>query len=148
PQTQLHTVDVIVSGTHEPDTSHYALLRAFTDTLTLQGVTDELDAHRYRTHEFGDSVWIERRACVVRDARMRPVDPRERERCPAPGIGLADSHRKDSAMPAVPSSRPNRAGPTLRNVRTVSDELAPVAHSPDKETSHDTRNHPADHPHP
>jgi S-adenosylmethionine:tRNA ribosyltransferase-isomerase len=148
PQTQLRAVDVIVSGTHEPDTSHYALLRAFTDTLTLQGVTDELEAHRYRTHEFGDSVWIERRACVVQGARTSPLDPRERERCPTLGIGLADSHRKDSAMPAVPSSRPHRAGPTLRKVPTVSDELTPVAPSPDKETSHDTRNHPADHPDP
>ena len=81
PQTQLHVVDVIVSGTHEPDTSHYALLRAFTDTLTLQGVSEELEAHRYRTHEFGDSVWIERRACVMRGTRVHPVDPRERERC-------------------------------------------------------------------
>lgn len=81
PQTKLRVADVIVSGTHEPETSHYALLRAFTDTLTLLGATQELEAHRYRTHEFGDSVWIERRACVVRGMRAHPVDPRERERC-------------------------------------------------------------------
>lgn len=69
PNSSLRIVDVIVSGTHEPDTSHYALLRAFTDTLTLQCASEELDAHRYRTHEFGDSVWIERRACALRDKR-------------------------------------------------------------------------------
>lgn len=81
PQTKLRVADVIVSGTHEPDTSHYALLRAFTDTLTLLGASGELEAHGYRTHEFGDSVWIERRACVLRGMREQPVDPRERERC-------------------------------------------------------------------
>jgi S-adenosylmethionine:tRNA ribosyltransferase-isomerase len=81
PQTKLRVADVIVSGTHEPDTSHYSLLRAFTDTLTLLGASEELEAHRYRTHEFGDSVWIERRACVLRDGQKRPVDARERERC-------------------------------------------------------------------
>ena len=148
PQTQLHPVDVIVSGTHEPDTSHYALLRAFTDTLTLQGVTDELEVHRYRTHEFGDSVWIERRACVVRGTWTRPVDPRERERCRALGIGLADPHRKDSAMAELPSTRPNGAGATLRSVLTLSGGAVPVAPSPDRETSHDTRNQSADHPDP
>lgn len=66
PQTRLRVVDVIVSGTHEPDSSHYALLRAFTDTLTLRCATEELEAHRYRTHEFGDSVWIERRVTRTR----------------------------------------------------------------------------------
>ncbi|RFU46623.1 S-adenosylmethionine:tRNA ribosyltransferase-isomerase [Paraburkholderia sp. DHOC27] len=71
PGSILRVVDVIVSGTHEPDTSHYALLRAFTDTLTLQRASDELDAHRYRTHEFGDSVWIERRACAGRERHAK-----------------------------------------------------------------------------
>jgi S-adenosylmethionine:tRNA ribosyltransferase-isomerase len=80
PQTKLRVADVIVSGTHEPDTSHYTLLRAFTDTLTLLCASEELEAHRYRTHEFGDSVWIERRACVLRDGQNRPVDARARER--------------------------------------------------------------------
>lgn len=61
--TRLHVVDVIVSGTHEPDSSHYALLRAFTDRSTLARATDALETHGYRTHEFGDSVWIERCAC-------------------------------------------------------------------------------------
>jgi S-adenosylmethionine:tRNA ribosyltransferase-isomerase len=69
PQTSLRVADVLVSGTHEPGTSHYALLRAFTDTLTLQCASDELEAHRYRTHEFGDSVWIERRVCALREKR-------------------------------------------------------------------------------
>jgi S-adenosylmethionine:tRNA ribosyltransferase-isomerase len=50
-----------VSGAHEPGSSHYELLRAFADRATLARVTTALEARQYRTHEFGDSVWIERR---------------------------------------------------------------------------------------
>jgi S-adenosylmethionine:tRNA ribosyltransferase-isomerase len=60
--TRLRVVDAILSGTHEPGTSHYELLRAFTDDTTLDRANDELNAHNYRTHEFGDSVLIERAA--------------------------------------------------------------------------------------
>jgi S-adenosylmethionine:tRNA ribosyltransferase-isomerase len=59
---RLHVVNAILSGTHEPGTSHYDLLRAFIDDTTLRRVDHELDAHGYRTHEFGDSVYIERKA--------------------------------------------------------------------------------------
>jgi S-adenosylmethionine:tRNA ribosyltransferase-isomerase len=58
--TRLRIVDALLSGTHEPGTSHYELLRAFVDDATLGRATEELDAHGYRTHEFGDSVLIER----------------------------------------------------------------------------------------
>jgi S-adenosylmethionine:tRNA ribosyltransferase-isomerase len=61
PDTRLRIVDVIVSGAHEPGSSHYELLRAFADRATLARVTTALEARHYRTHEFGDSVWIERR---------------------------------------------------------------------------------------
>ncbi len=57
--SQLRVVDAILSGTHEPGTSHYELLRAFLDDATLLRTTAELDAGGYRTHEFGDSVFIE-----------------------------------------------------------------------------------------
>jgi S-adenosylmethionine:tRNA ribosyltransferase-isomerase len=53
-------VDAILSGTHEAGTSHYELLRAFLDDETLRRTTAELDARGYLTHEFGDSVLIER----------------------------------------------------------------------------------------
>ena len=58
PSTHLRVVDAILSGTHAPGTSHYELLRAFLEDSTLQHATEELDAHGYRTHEFGDSVLI------------------------------------------------------------------------------------------
>jgi S-adenosylmethionine:tRNA ribosyltransferase-isomerase len=58
--TVLRVVDAIFSGTHEPGTSHYDLLRAFADDATLERASQELEARNYRTHEFGDSVFIER----------------------------------------------------------------------------------------
>jgi S-adenosylmethionine:tRNA ribosyltransferase-isomerase len=61
--TRLRIVDAIVSGTHEPGTSHYELLRAFACDAALQVASATLERHAYRTHEFGDSVLIERRAC-------------------------------------------------------------------------------------
>ena len=59
-ESRLRVVDAILSGTHEAGTSHYELLRAFTDDETLRRTTAELDARGYLTHEFGDSVLIER----------------------------------------------------------------------------------------
>jgi S-adenosylmethionine:tRNA ribosyltransferase-isomerase len=57
--TELRVVTAILSGTHEPGTSHYELLHAFASDRTLQRMDEELNAHRYRTHEFGDSVFLE-----------------------------------------------------------------------------------------
>lgn len=59
--TDLRVVDALLSGTHEPQESHYQLLRAFQDDTTLARASAALEAHGYRTHEFGDSVLIERR---------------------------------------------------------------------------------------
>ncbi|MCI0720673.1 MAG: S-adenosylmethionine:tRNA ribosyltransferase-isomerase [Acidobacteria bacterium] len=60
--SRLRIVDAVLSGIHEPGTSHYDLLRAFTDNTTLRRVDQELNALDYRTHEFGDSVFIEWKA--------------------------------------------------------------------------------------
>jgi S-adenosylmethionine:tRNA ribosyltransferase-isomerase len=60
PHTWLRVVDALVSGTHEPGSSHHALLHAFTDALTLRRLGEALERHGYRTHEFGDSVLLER----------------------------------------------------------------------------------------
>ena len=70
--TPLRVVDAIVSGTHEPGTSHYELLRAFVDDATLRRAADELDARDYRTHEFGDSIFIERHLRCA--ARAKPAE--------------------------------------------------------------------------
>jgi S-adenosylmethionine:tRNA ribosyltransferase-isomerase len=59
-RTPLRVVDAIFSGVHELGTSHYELLRAFVDDSTLARIDEALNAHGYRTHEFGDSIFIER----------------------------------------------------------------------------------------
>jgi len=56
--TRLRVVDAILSGTHERGTSHYELLRAFADDPTLDRMNGELERAGYRTHEFGDSVFV------------------------------------------------------------------------------------------
>jgi S-adenosylmethionine:tRNA ribosyltransferase-isomerase len=59
--TPLRVVDAILSGVHEPATSHYQLLRAFADEETLRRADALMNTLGYRTHEFGDSVLIARR---------------------------------------------------------------------------------------
>ena len=46
--TRLRVVDAILTGVHERGTSHYELLRAFADDLTLLAADEELAAHGYR----------------------------------------------------------------------------------------------------
>jgi S-adenosylmethionine:tRNA ribosyltransferase-isomerase len=58
--TSLRVVDAVLSGTHEPGTSHYNLLAAFVDEQILCKMDDVLQHDGYRTHEFGDSVFIEK----------------------------------------------------------------------------------------
>jgi S-adenosylmethionine:tRNA ribosyltransferase-isomerase len=58
PGTRLRLVDAILTGVHERGTSHYELLRAFADDLTLTAADAALAAHGYRPHEFGDSVLV------------------------------------------------------------------------------------------
>jgi S-adenosylmethionine:tRNA ribosyltransferase-isomerase len=71
--TRLALVDAIVSGTHEPGSSHHALLAAFVAPATLARIDDALEAGGYRTHEFGDSVLIARTmaACPFAEATAR-----------------------------------------------------------------------------
>jgi S-adenosylmethionine:tRNA ribosyltransferase-isomerase len=60
PRTRLRVVDAVFSGVHVPGTSHYELLRAFVDAVTLARMDEALSTHDYCTHEFGDSIFIER----------------------------------------------------------------------------------------
>ena len=57
--SRLAAVDAVLTGTHEPGTSHYELLRAFAADRVLESAARELETHAYRTHEFGDSVLVE-----------------------------------------------------------------------------------------
>jgi S-adenosylmethionine:tRNA ribosyltransferase-isomerase len=73
PATQLQVVDAIISGTHEPGTSHYELLRAFAGDAVLRQAAEELERAGYLTHEFGDSVLIEANSPVL--SRLEPAKP-------------------------------------------------------------------------
>ncbi|HVZ42690.1 MAG TPA: S-adenosylmethionine:tRNA ribosyltransferase-isomerase [Ramlibacter sp.] len=88
PATALRVVDAIVSGTHEPGTSHYDLMRAFASDDVLERAAGELESQGYLTHEFGDSVLLERAALDARQARVTPdagqCGDRRAHECPAP----------------------------------------------------------------
>jgi S-adenosylmethionine:tRNA ribosyltransferase-isomerase len=58
PHSRLHVVDAIVSGTHEPGSSHHALLQAFAPAATLARMDQALQHGGYRSHEYGDSVLL------------------------------------------------------------------------------------------
>ena len=73
-------MDAVLSGTHEPGTSHYELLRTFADDATLRRADDELERRGYLMHEFGDPVLVERAAGR---AREKGSSPREVLRCSA-----------------------------------------------------------------
>ncbi len=51
-------VDAVLSGMHEPGTSHFELLSAFAPARALLDAAREAEARRYLGHEFGD-------ACLV-----------------------------------------------------------------------------------
>lgn len=73
PATRLSIVDALISGTHERGTSHYELLRAFVSEETLEHMEKQLDLQGYRTHEFGDSILVEKAA---HPAKYRGGNPR------------------------------------------------------------------------
>jgi len=62
PSTRLSLVDALLTGTHEPATSHFELLRAFVPDETLARAHRAMAARGYRTHEFGDSMLLFRPA--------------------------------------------------------------------------------------
>ena len=61
PETPLRVIDTVLTGMHEPGESHFELLRAFAADPVLRSAHRTATERRYRTHEFGDSLLIERR---------------------------------------------------------------------------------------
>jgi S-adenosylmethionine:tRNA ribosyltransferase-isomerase len=93
PATRLRVVDAIVSGTHEPGSSHYELLRAFAGADVLDAISATLDEHGYTTHEFGDSLLLARQhpapACAASRPEWAVTAQDERfSTAPATGTGL------------------------------------------------------------
>lgn len=60
----LRVVDALLSGTHEAGTSHHDLIGAFLPPAILARLDAALAGRGYRTHEFGDSVFLEKAAGV------------------------------------------------------------------------------------
>ncbi len=81
-------VDAILSGAHEPGSSHYDLLRAFASDVVLERMTRELEKGGYRSHEFGDSVLIEAQLGYPAPATITPCPMRI---SPARTLSLANS---------------------------------------------------------
>ena len=72
-RTGLRVVDAILTGVHEPNTSHFQLLRAFADEATLVRALQTMEALGYRSHEFGDSMLLERQAPLAGCRRQGTV---------------------------------------------------------------------------
>jgi S-adenosylmethionine:tRNA ribosyltransferase-isomerase len=45
---------------HQPGESHFELLEAFANDAVLAKISEAFNKHSYRSHEFGDSLLIER----------------------------------------------------------------------------------------
>jgi S-adenosylmethionine:tRNA ribosyltransferase-isomerase len=89
-RSRLRVVDAILSGTHEPGSSHYQLLQAFALESDLRRADAELEARGYRTHEFGDSVLVERSlAKITASYRRKPVSRGDSKHSVSPGCRLS-----------------------------------------------------------
>ena len=64
PDSDLRIVDAVLTGMHEPGESHHELLGAFADAPLLRRIHRAAEEGHYRSHEFGDSLMIERRAAA------------------------------------------------------------------------------------
>ncbi|MBV9102596.1 MAG: S-adenosylmethionine:tRNA ribosyltransferase-isomerase, partial [Candidatus Eremiobacteraeota bacterium] len=54
PERGVRAFDGILTGLHEPEASHLAMLEAFLPAEDLAVAYDEALQHRYLWHEFGD----------------------------------------------------------------------------------------------
>lgn len=105
PGTRLRVVDALLSGTHEAGSSHFELLRAFQDDRTLAEASAVLDAAGYRTHEFGDSVFVVRN--VTGDEYREAPRGQSRAR---PTVGRTAMRRRPSHM-LLPARHPGPCSP-------------------------------------
>ena len=58
--TRLRIVDAILTGVHRPGESHFDLLKAFANDERLALIGAAAEERGYRSHEFGDSLLVER----------------------------------------------------------------------------------------
>jgi len=62
PRSELHVVDALLTGMHEPGTSHYDLMQAFAGEALLARGDAHATERGYLGHEFGDATLIMRGA--------------------------------------------------------------------------------------
>jgi S-adenosylmethionine:tRNA ribosyltransferase-isomerase len=58
--TRLRIVDAILTGVHQPGESHFDLMKPFANDDRLARIGAAAEERGYRSHEFGDSLLIER----------------------------------------------------------------------------------------
>ena len=58
PGSRLRAVDGILTGMHEPGSSHFALLRAFVPAALLEAAFRCAEEAGYLAHEFGDGMLV------------------------------------------------------------------------------------------
>ncbi len=69
PGSQLRTCDALLTGLHEPGTSHFSLLEAFAPRALLERGFRHAEREGYLEHEFGDSCLILRGGLRVTELR-------------------------------------------------------------------------------
>jgi len=72
PGFRCRVVDGILTGVHDPGTSHFRLLEAFADRALLERAHAFAEARGYRGHEFGDAI-------LLLGRRRRPAVGRRRD---------------------------------------------------------------------
>ncbi len=72
PSSRLRVCDGLLTGLHEPGTSHFSLLEAFAPRRLLERAMRHAERYGYLQHEFGDSCLILRGA--LREAARRDGD--------------------------------------------------------------------------
>jgi S-adenosylmethionine:tRNA ribosyltransferase-isomerase len=91
PETPLRVADALLTGVHQRGESHFELLRAFANDALLDQISEAFAQHSYRSHEFGDSMLIERSSHLARGhptTKNGPADDRrpcrdDRQMCSA-----------------------------------------------------------------
>ncbi|MEM9191308.1 MAG: S-adenosylmethionine:tRNA ribosyltransferase-isomerase [Myxococcota bacterium] len=86
PHTQLHVVNALLTGMHQPGESHYELVSAFVGEGFLEQANRYAADEDYLAHEFGDSTLI---ACDVDGARANTNRPTFEREAPSPELGPA-----------------------------------------------------------
>ncbi|HEY6002971.1 MAG TPA: S-adenosylmethionine:tRNA ribosyltransferase-isomerase [Anaeromyxobacter sp.] len=82
PESHRRAVDAILTGIHEPGTSHHALLGAFAPRALLDRALALAEERGFLGHEFGDAMWIAGAPAPSSGGFSRRNEPRGRR-----GIG-------------------------------------------------------------